>query len=176
MDDLLDVSRIESRMLKLEKQPINFSNIIKKCVAELNYLIKQKNQDLQMNLPEELIVMADVSRIELVITNLLTNSIKYTPMDGQIWLTLKKLDNIAEFSIRDTGIGLSKDEIQELFKKFTKIANPQNDRLGIDLGSTGLGLHIASEIIHLHNGTLKAESPGKNKGSTFTIQIPIKNV
>jgi PAS domain S-box-containing protein len=176
VDDLLDVSKIESRMFKLEKQSTNLSNIIKKCVSELSYLIKQKNQNLQMNIPEELIVMADVSRIELVITNLLTNSIKYTPMDGQIWLTLKKLDNIAEFSIRDTGIGLSKDEIQELFKKFTKIANPQNDRLGIDLGSTGLGLHIASEIIHLHNGTLKAESPGKNKGSTFTIQIPIKNV
>jgi len=176
VDDLLDVSKIESRMFKLEKQSTNLSSIIKKCVSELSYLMKQKNQDLQMNIPEELIVMADVSRIELVITNLLTNSIKYTPMNGQIWLTLKKLNNIAELSVRDTGIGLSKDEIQELFKKFTKIANPQNNRLGIDLGSTGLGLHIASEIIHLHNGTLKAESSGKNKGSTFTFQIPIKNV
>ena len=176
VDDLLDVSRIESKMFKLEMKSTNLSSIIKKCASELNYLIKQKNQDLQMNLPEELIVMLDASRIELVITNLLTNSIKYTPIDGKIWLTLKKLNTTAEFSIRDTGIGLSKDEIQELFKKFTKIANPQNDRLGIDLGSTGLGLHIANEIIHLHNGILKAVSPGKNKGSTFTFQIPIKNI
>ena len=152
------------------------TSAIKKCVTDLDYLLKQKNQELHINLPEELIVMVDVSRIELVIDNLLTNSIKYTPVNGKIWLTLKKLDDIAEFSIRDTGIGLSKAEIQELFKKFTKIANHQNERLGIDLGSTGLGLHIANEIIHLHNGTLKAESPGKNKGSTFTIQIPIKSV
>ena len=128
------------------------TSAIKKCVTDLDYLLKQKNQELHINLPEELIVMVDVSRIELVIDNLLTNSIKYTPVNGKIWLTLKKLDDIAEFSIRDTGIGLSKAEIQELFKKFTKIANHQNERLGIDLGSTGLGLHIANEIIQLHDG------------------------
>ncbi len=176
VDDLLDVSKIESKMFKLELETANLCEIIKKCVNELSYLIKKKNQVIELDLPTELNLMIDVSRIELVLTNILTNSIKYTFPNGQIWLSLKKLDSIAEISIRDSGIGLSKDEIQELFKKFTKIANIQERKVGIDLGSTGLGLHIAHEIVRLHNGQLKAESPGKNKGSTFTIQLPIKNV
>jgi signal transduction histidine kinase len=175
VDDLLDVSKIESKMFKLELETANLCEIIKKCVNELSYLIKQKEQAIELDLPEQLNLMIDTSRIELVLTNILTNSIKYTPPNGQIWVSLKKLDKIAEVSIRDSGIGLSKDEIQELFKKFTKIANVQESKVGIDLGSTGLGLHIAHEIVRLHNGQLKAESPGKNKGSTFTIQLPIKN-
>lgn len=175
VDDLLDVSKIESNMFKLSLESANLSEIVGKAISELRYLVKQKNQNLELDIPETLIMMVDSSRIESVITNILTNSIKYTPVNGQISLSLKKKDNIAELSIEDTGIGLSKDEIHQLFKKFTKIANPQVDNSGLNYKSTGLGLYIAYEIVRLHEGQLIAESPGKNKGSKFTIQLPIKN-
>ena len=174
VDDLLDVSKIESKMFRLDLQPINLSEIVKKSISELKYLIKQKDQNLELDIPEILTIIADPSRIELVVTNILTNSIKYTPMNGQIWLGLKKTNGMVELSIKDSGIGLSPDEIDKLFKKFTKIANPQENPLGLNFGSTGLGLYIAHEIVRLHEGILIAESPGKNRGSTFTIKLPIK--
>ncbi|TFG20042.1 MAG: PAS domain S-box protein [Promethearchaeota archaeon] len=175
VDDLLDVSKIESKMFKLELEPINLSGIVKKSISELRYLIKQKDQKLELDLPEKLTIIADASRIELVVTNVLSNSIKYTPVNGRIWIVLKKINSMVELSIRDSGIGLSQDEINQLFQKFTKIANPQEDQLGLNFGSTGLGLYIVYQIVRLHEGKLTAESPGKNKGSTFTIKLPIKH-
>jgi len=174
VDDLLDVSKIESKVFRLDLEPTNLSEIIKKGISELRYLIKQKSQILEYDVPENLTINVDASRIELVVINILTNSIKYTPINGKIWVSLKKIDKEVELSIKDTGIGLSKEEISQLFKKFTDIANPQEDQLGLNFGSTGLGLYIAHEIVRLHEGQLIAESPGKNKGSTFTIKLPIK--
>ena len=82
---------------------------------------------------------------------------------------------IAEIRIKDTGIGLTNNEIGRLFKKFSKIQTPLDKELDIQLGSTGLGLHIAKEIVELHGGTIKAESEGKNKGSTFIVRLPFND-
>ncbi|MHA1375763.1 MAG: PAS domain-containing sensor histidine kinase [Promethearchaeota archaeon] len=175
VDDLLDVSKLESRMFKLEKTEINLSELIKDCVAELNYLLKKRDQEIELKIPDKLMINVDRLRIELVLTNLLTNSIKYTPIKGKIIIKLDKTKDHAELSIEDTGIGLTKSEIEKLFKKFTKIANPYDDKIDIDLGSTGLGLHITKTIVDLHNGTIYAKSAGKNKGSTFIVRLPFMN-
>ncbi|MBY9005022.1 MAG: HAMP domain-containing histidine kinase, partial [Candidatus Lokiarchaeota archaeon] len=172
VDDLLDVSKLESRMLKLNKTETNLSDLIKDCVVELNYLIKKRDQEIGLEIPDELKINIDHLRIELVLTNLLTNAIKYTPIKGQILIKLVEREQYAELSIKDTGIGLTKNEIEKLFKKFTKIANPYDDKIDIDLGSTGLGLHIAKDLIELHDGTISVKSAGKNKGSTFTVRLP----
>ena len=79
-----------------------------------------------------------------------------------------------QISVKDTGIGLTKDELNKLFKKFSKIQTPLHGRLDVPLESTGLGLHIAKEIVLLHGGEIWAESEGRNKGSTFFITLPIK--
>ncbi len=176
VDDLLNVSKLESRMVKLEKKETNLSELIRNCVNELNYLTNQKDQKIELILPDELIVKVDPLRIELTLTNLLTNSIKYTPHEGKIFIELEKREDYAELKIEDTGIGLTNEEIEKLFKRFTKIENPSNnDKEDIDLGSTGLGLHISKAIVELHGGTITAQSAGKNKGSTFIVRLPIMN-
>ncbi|MHA1194000.1 MAG: PAS domain-containing sensor histidine kinase, partial [Promethearchaeota archaeon] len=175
VDDLLDVSKLESRMFKLEKTEINLSELINDCMTELNYLIKKRDQEIELKIPDELMINVDRLRIELVLTNLLTNSIKYTPIKGKIFIKLDKTIDYAELTIEDTGIGLTKYEIDKLFKKFTKIANPYDDKMDIDLGSTGLGLHITKTIVDLHDGTICAKSAGKNKGSTFIVRLPFMN-
>jgi signal transduction histidine kinase len=162
-------------MFKLDKTEVNLSELIRDCINELNYLIKKRNQVIELEIPDQLMINIDRLRIELVLTNLLTNSIKYTPINGKIFIRLNKIKNYAELIVEDTGIGLTKNEIDKLFKRFTKIPNPYDDKIDIDLGSTGLGLHITKSLIDLHGGNITVKSPGKNKGSTFTVCLPLND-
>jgi len=173
VDDLLDVSRIESDMFKLEKEEVDLSKLLRNCVSEMSYLMKVRDQTYNLLLPNSLLIEIDNSRIELVIINLLSNAIKYTPNKGTLTIKLEKKENFALISIKDTGIGLTVDEMKKLFKKFSKIHKPLHSELEMDLESTGLGLHIAKEIIDLHGGEIWAESEGRDKGSTFIIKLPL---
>ncbi|MFW9952212.1 MAG: PAS domain S-box protein, partial [Candidatus Thorarchaeota archaeon] len=173
VDDLLDVSKIDSKMLNLNKQRTNLSDIIRKCIEELRYLSNRRRHNIELNLPDELELNVDRSRMELVFTNLFSNAIKYTPIEGRISISLVKKDDIVEIKIKDSGIGLTKEEISQLFKKFSKIQTPIDKEIGLDMGSTGLGLYISKEIIELHNGKIWVESKGKGMGSTFIVNLPL---
>jgi signal transduction histidine kinase len=175
VDDLLDISRMESKMFNLEMRNVNLSKIISKCVDELKYFFKRGDYNLVIDIPENIFLNLDESRLELVVMNLLTNAIKYTPKKGTISINVKELDKYAEIRITDTGIGLTKNEIGMLFKKFSKIQTTLDKELDSQLGSTGLGLHIAKEIVELHGGTITAESEGKNKGSSFIVRLPFND-
>jgi len=175
VDDLLDISRMESKMFNLEMRNVNLSKIISKCVDELKYFFKRGDYNLVIDIPENIFLNLDESRLELVVMNLLTNAIKYTPKKGTISINVKELDKYAEIRITDTGIGLTKNEIGMLFKKFSKIQTTLDKELDSQLGSTGLGLHIAKEIVELHGGTISAESEGKNKGSSFIVRLPFND-
>jgi PAS domain S-box-containing protein len=173
VDELLDISRIESKKFTLDKRNANLSQLISECVKELSYFFKRGEFNLILDMPDNLFLNLDESRIELVIMNLLTNAIKYTPKKGTIRITLKESDDFAEIQVKDTGIGLTKNEIGRLFKKFSKIQTPLDKELDNQLGSTGLGLHLAKEIIELHGGTIEVKSEGKNKGSTFIVRLSL---
>jgi len=174
VDDLLDLSRLESKELKLEKVNTDLVQLIKKCINELEFLMNSKLQTHNLILPKSLNINIDESRMELVMSNLLSNAIKYTPNGGEITIKVEKLNNSAQISVKDTGIGLTKDEIKKLFKKFSKIRKPLTNNLEKYEDGTGLGLHIAKEIVELHNGKIWAESGGKFKGTTFFVNLPLK--
>ena len=173
VDDLLDVSKIESKMLLLNKQRTNFSEVVKKSMKELRYLSNRRNHKVELDIPNEIELNIDRTRIQLVLTNLISNAIKYTPIEGKILISLSKEDDYVEFKITDSGVGLTDEEISQLFKKFSKIQTPIDKEVGIDMGSTGLGLYISKEIVELHNGKIWVESKGKGKGSTFIVQLPL---
>ncbi|MFW9936213.1 MAG: PAS domain S-box protein [Candidatus Thorarchaeota archaeon] len=172
VDDLLDISRIESDKFKLEKEKVDLSEMVKQCINEIKYLIKNRNQTYTLSIPSPIFLEVDKSRIELVIINLISNAIKYTPVNGKIDIKLERLDNFVEFTITDTGIGLMEDEINKVFQKFSRIHKGLYTETEVGLESTGLGLHISKEIIELHGGLIWAESEGKNKGSTFKFKLP----
>lgn len=174
VDDLLDSSRLESKVLKIEKLNKDLIQLLKKCVNEVEFLMKSKEQVYNLILPESLDIDIDESRIELVINNLLSNAIKYTPNGGGITVKVETMDNLAQISVKDTGIGLAKNEIDKLFKKFSKISKPVNNDLKSYEEGTGLGLHIAKEIVELHGGKIWVESEGKGKGTTFFVNLPFK--
>lgn len=173
VDNLLDITRIEYSKLELEKEPTDLIEIIRDCVKEMTYLIKKRDLILDLDLSDELISNVDKIRIEQVILNLLSNAIKNTPPNGIITIKSVKKGDWAEISFRDTGIGLTRTEMNRLFTRFGKIERYGEGLEYIDIQGSGLGLFISKEIIDLHEGQIRAESKGRNKGSTFTIKLPI---
>ena len=175
VNNLLDITRIEYDKFKLEKEKYNLSEIIKEISKEMRYLIKERNLVLNLELSDELYLELDRIRIEQVLTNLLLNAIKNTPPRGNIKIKLQKKEDWAEFSVKDTGVGLTKEEMNLIFTRFGKIERYGEGLEYIDIQGSGLGLFISKEIVDLHKGYIRAESEGRNKGSTFIVQLPIQN-
>jgi signal transduction histidine kinase len=170
IENLLDASRIESEKLQLNLQKENIAEIIKNCVSDNRYLANKRNMIVELNMPEVVSIEIDKMRIEQVITNLLSNAIKNTPKKGIIKITLEEKSEGVYFKIEDTGIGLTKEEMQNLFLKFGKIER-YGQKMDIDIEGSGLGLYISKEIIDMHGGHIWVESAGRNKGSTFYFKL-----
>ncbi|NHJ19816.1 MAG: PAS domain S-box protein [Candidatus Lokiarchaeota archaeon] len=173
VDNLIDISRIEYDKFHLMKEQNDLSAIIREISHELIYLIRERNIKLKLAIPDSFQIKVDKVRIEQVIVNLLTNAIKNTPPNGEILVKLKKNEDSAELSISDTGIGISKEEMDMLFTRFGKLERYGEGYEYIDIQGSGLGLYISKEIVDSHNGEIRAESAGRNKGSTFVVKLPI---
>ncbi len=173
VDNLIDISRIEYDKFKLKKQKSDLSKLIGESTKEMIHFIKERNLNLNLKLPDTLVLDIDKIRIEQVILNLVSNAIKNTRPRGKINIKLEKLDNWAVISVSDTGIGLTREEMEILFTRFGKIERYGEGLEYIDIQGSGLGLFISKEIVDLHDGNIRAESQGRNKGSTFFVKLPI---
>ncbi|MBD3194075.1 MAG: PAS domain S-box protein, partial [Candidatus Lokiarchaeota archaeon] len=169
--NLLDISRIEARKLRLDKELSDLSSIIRNCVEEMKYLLQQRALSLDLQIPEKCMIEIDKIRIEQVIYNLISNAIKNTPPGGNIYLKLR-INNHVILSVKDTGVGLSKKEKRFLFEKFSKLER-YGQGMNIITEGSGLGLFISKEIVELHGGKIWATSKGRNKGSTFFVTLPL---
>ncbi len=176
VEKLLDISRIEFNKLELYKKEINLSSLIKDCIHSLKYMVDARKIILNLNVPEALNIEVDDIRIEQVITNLLTNAIKNTPPEGIIEITLEVYQNLAILSVKDSGVGLTDEEMKNLFTRFGKIERYGEDMDYIDIQGSGLGLYISKQIVDLHGGKIWADSDGRHKGATFTVRLPFKNI
>ena len=175
VNDLLDVSKLEVDKLILNKNTFNLIQLIKECIEELNFQIESRSHNILFDFPkDQIIITADNDRIHQLLINLLDNAIKYTPLNGKIKIHLSSDEKEIHFYIKDSGIGLTKNELGRIFKRFGKIY--MDDRVdSIDYRGTGLGLVICKGIIEKHGGKIWALSEGKNKGSEFHFIIPKNN-
>ncbi|MHA1272341.1 MAG: PAS domain-containing sensor histidine kinase [Promethearchaeota archaeon] len=173
ISNLLDAYNIESQgELKLNKEKFDLVKSIKECANDLIFLLEERDLYLKEELYDRFIINADKIRIEQVILNILSNAIKNTPSKGLILIKLMANEKFVDIIIKDTGIGLTEKEKQQLFKKFVKIEriNVINQ---IDTEGSGLGLYISKKIVEAHGGKILVESEGRNKGSTFIVRLPI---
>ncbi|MFW9973405.1 MAG: PAS domain S-box protein [Candidatus Odinarchaeota archaeon] len=173
VDNLIDISRMEYDKFKLHKQKINLSELLIEASREMEPFGKERKIAIKLNIPENLYLYIDKIRIEQVIMNLLSNAIKNSPPKGKINVKLEKIDNWAILSVRDTGVGLTREEMDILFTRFGKIERYGDGLEYIDIQGSGLGLFISKEIVDLHGGNIRAESKGRNKGSNFIVKLPI---
>ncbi len=173
VDNLINISRMEYDKFKLQKQKIDLSELLRECSKEMEYFGKERKITLKLNILDTFYLNIDKIRIEQVIMNLLSNAIKNTPPNGIIKVNLEKNDNQAIITITDTGVGLTKEEMKILFTRFGKIERYGNELVYMDIRGSGLGLFISKEIVDLHGGNIRAQSEGRNKGSTFIVKLPV---
>jgi len=172
VNDLLDLSRIESGRIILEKRETSIEDIIKSVIEELKIEADKKGIYLRFKKPEEKIekLFIDPEKIRNVIMNVIDNSIRYTQKGGvSIWIEKPRV-NWLRIVISDTGSGMTKEEVSKIFQSFSRAA--AGTKLYTE--GAGLGLYIARRFVELHGGRIWAESKGRGKGSTFYIELLIK--
>ncbi|MHA1486210.1 MAG: PAS domain S-box protein, partial [Promethearchaeota archaeon] len=172
INSLVESSQLEQGLLNLRKEKEDLTFLINYCVKQLQGIATLREQKIKVNIKEKFFTEFDKEKIYEVITNLIINAVKYTPVGGQITIDSERKNGHYIVSIKDTGIGLTKKEIEQLFTQFGKIERyGQGWDVGIE--GTGLGLYISKELIALHDGKIWVESEGRNKGSTFFFSLPI---
>jgi len=172
-NDLLDVQRMESGKLELKIQNVNFRDLIKECVEEIQPLIRQKNQHLHLEIPAgPLTIQGDHLRLSQVMMNLLNNATKFTPTGGDITVRAEEEIETGDLriSVKDTGIGINKSDIARVFEPFAAIEKATYYK------GTGLGLSLTKKLVEAHGGTISAFSPGKGLGTTFTFTLLRKRI
>jgi len=169
VEDLLNISRIESGRLKFDFVVESLESVTDSVIEELSEVAKKKglvvNYEKQANLPA---VKIDKNKIRQVVINITDNAIKYTNQ-GEVKIKLEVFKNMVRYSVTDTGMGISKEDMPHLFQKFSR----GQDVSLIHTEGTGLGLYVGKMMIEAHNGKIWAESAGDGKGSTFIFEIPI---
>ncbi len=169
----IESSKLEEKLVKVNLVEDNLYDLIKSCLNELKGLIRLRAHTINLDLREDLTIIFDREKLKEVISNLLVNSVKYTPPDGNIEIKSRIEDNFIVISVKDNGIGLTEDEKLQLFTQFGKIERYGQGWNVLSEGS-GMGLYISKELIKLHGGKIWAESGGRNQGSTFYLSLPLK--
>ncbi len=152
----------------VNEQPTKFciSDLCAELLEALSKVAESRGVKLQDNLEHMLYIMGYKDRMATALINLIENAIKYTPKDGKVTVSVKRKDDQIIITINDTGIGIPKDEIAHVFDRFYRSSKTKK------IKGSGLGLAIAQSIIHAHKGTISVKS-NEDKGSTFTIQLPL---
>jgi PAS domain S-box-containing protein len=170
VDDLLEVARISTGRIRLQREHIDLRGVIERAVETVRSLIVQRKHQLSVTLPPEPIwLFADPTRLEQMIVNLLGNAAKYTQGPGRIWLTLQREGEEAVLRVRDTGVGIAPDFLPQLFDLFTQ-AERSSDRAE---GGLGVGLAVVQRVAEIHGGKAEAHSAGLGQGSEFVVRLPI---
>lgn len=172
IQDILNTAELESGAVQLKKKEEDLSFLIKLSIRELRGLINLRNQKINLKIHDKLITAFEPEQIHRVISNLISNAIKYTPPDGIIEIRSEIKDNIIIISVKDTGIGITREEKERLFTQFGKIER-YSQGLDIISDGSGLGLYISKKVIELHGGKIWVESEGRLKGSTFYFSLPL---
>jgi signal transduction histidine kinase len=172
VNSILDVSKIEAGEMEMNFERIDLREIAREVVDELKMKAKEKNLYLELKEPKEKIEnLVDKEKIREVVLNLLDNAIKYT-QKGKIIVRLKRIKekNVDQISVKDEGEGMTKEELEKLFEKFSR------GKAGMKfwLEGAGLGLFVSKSFVEMHGGRIWAESEGKGKGSTFYVELPIR--
>lgn len=169
-DDLFDVSRITRDKLELQKEPVCLSDVIRGAVESCRPLIDQRRHELTVTMSQDSIyVEADRVRLTQVFMNLLNNAAKYTPNPGHIWLNIEQAGDTVIVRVKDTGLGIERQNLPHLFELFYQV-----DRSFTRTeGGLGLGLTLVQRLVEMHGGTVEVRSDGLNRGSEFIVHLPV---
>jgi signal transduction histidine kinase len=170
VDDLLDVSRIITGKLRLEREPVDLAELVRATVDTTQPAADAKGVELVVQLEPSLgKLLGDAARLQQVLWNLFSNAIKFTPRAGRVVVQLGSSNSSVFVRVSDTGQGIPADFLPHVFERFRQ-ANSTPTR---SHGGLGLGLAIVRHLVELHGGYVSAESEGEGRGATFTVVLPV---
>ena len=170
VDDLLDVSRISRGKIELKRERLDLGSLLDGAVEAIRPQYETHHKGLHLaSLPTSLLVDGDATRLSQIITNLLTNGLRYTGEGGQVWVRLRAENGAAVLRVLDNGIGLSTDQRQMIFDLFVQVDNS----LARSQGGLGVGLTLSQRLIELHGGRIEVHSAGLGQGSEFVVSLPL---
>ncbi|MGJ7917782.1 ATP-binding protein [Massilia sp. LXY-6] len=170
LDDLLDVSRIGRGKVELRKELLELTGLVHEALQVSMPLIEAARHHVEVVLPDGPVwVDADPVRLAQIMSNLLNNAAKYTPPDGRIDVVMTVSEPYAVFTVSDNGIGIEPDMLPHVFEAFVQVGSARH----LAQGGLGIGLSLARGLAELHGGTLTATSDGKDRGSAFTMRLPL---
>jgi PAS domain S-box-containing protein len=173
IDELLDISRIMTGKLCLDLRAVKLAPLIQAVVDDERLAAEAKSINLRAVLNSDIgPFLGDADRLQQIVRNLLANAIKFTPDRGDVQVLLKRNDSHIAITVNDTGQGIAPELLPHVFERFRQ-ADSSNTR---SKGGLGLGLAIVRQLVELHRGTVTAESPGENAGTTFRVMLPLPNL
>lgn len=170
VDDLLDIARIARGGLELRRERLEAGQLATQVVQNLQPLVEARGHELKLFIADRLIWLdADPVRMQQILTNLVANAVKYTPLQGKIELHVQRDEQAAIFRVQDNGIGIDAELLPRVFDLYTHGDGPKHAH---DAG-LGIGLALVRQLVELHGGTVSAESAGRESGSVFSVRLPL---
>ena len=171
VDDLLEVQRLESGQARWDTQPQDLSEVVRACTRLFEAMAASKSIDFTAECPASLpLVEADADKISQVLSNLLSNAMKYTPAEGKVHFSAEAGGKEVVFRVTDTGPGIPRDKWDQIFDRFTQLSNPDVR----EIAGVGLGLFIVRQIVERHGGAVWVDS-SEGRGSEFTVSLPTRS-
>lgn len=170
VDDLQELSRAEARQISLHIGPVSPESLLSAARERVAPQFAEKGLELRFELPTRLPdVAADADRAVQILTNLLTNALRYTPIPGRVDVSVAREGRTLAFEVRDTGVGIAPDNLPRVFERFYRVEKSRARALG----GSGIGLTIAKALVEAMGGAMRVESAGLGKGSVFTFTLPV---
>lgn len=172
IETLLSTAKLEGKRIQLNLTQISMNDVIKDSVEGNRSQLETKNLELRLNIPQDVPVYADRTRVQEIMDNLLSNALKYTAQ-GNVTISLYEEGDFARVDVSDTGVGISPEDLNKLGKKFFRAQTSfSGDFKGVKPGGTGLGLYVTFELIRVMGGQHHIQST-KGQGSTFSFNLPL---
>jgi two-component system CheB/CheR fusion protein len=168
IDDLLDISRISRGALELKKQTLDLATLVQSTVDAARPLFQARDQVLVVSVGADAQALIDPTRVNQIVTNLLTNASKFTPRGGRITVELAVDGGAAAVRVTDSGAGIPADQVERIFDMFARITHGDGGESGL-----GIGLALARRLAEMHGGRLMATSGGEGQGATFILTLPL---
>jgi PAS domain S-box-containing protein len=173
IEDLMDTARMVRGKLKLEVRPVNLMTVIEKAMDIVRPATDAKGIVIEAKLDRDAgQITGDPDRLQQVVWNLLSNAVKFTNEGGRVEVILRRVDPCVEIIVRDTGCGISREFLPQVFERYHQADASGGRRKG----GLGLGLALVRQLVEMHGGSVMAESAGEGEGATFTVKLPVRAI